>query len=114
MERKLPRAPSLEVVMATKRDLDKHTVETEALQLVKFGSIVVIEFIGDNPQRKRVQLVDSLDDDQVGIKHAVDVDMHITDISPIGKKIMGQPASDVEIFINAQASLKIIEVTNPE
>lgn len=114
MERKLPRAPSLEVVIATKRDLDQHTVETEALQLVKFGSIVVIEFISDDPQRKRVQLVDSLDDGQGGVKRSADVDMHITGESPIGKKIIGQPASDAEIVINAHASLRIVEVTDPD
>lgn len=117
MERKLSRVtPDLEKVTAASKELKQHTVETDVLKSVQYGSIVVIEILGENPQTKRVQLVDDLEESQGGVKRSQTVDMFITSKSPIGigTKILGQTKDDKEIIINPKTRVKILEIIDPE
>lgn len=97
------------LVRNTLRDLGRVTNEMAALQTVKYDNIVVLEFIGDHTQEKRVKLV--RDRHQ---KTPEGVDILVDDTSPVGQKILGQPLDGKEIFINDHTSVKILEIIDPE
>lgn len=110
MEPQLPRsAPNLDKVTEAFRDLEQHTVEVEPLQLVQYNSIVVLEFLGNHPQTKRVKLVeDKSESTSDGAEMLIDTE------SEVGKKIYRQIVDDAEIVINDHTKVRILEIIDPE
>lgn len=124
MERKLPsRAHNLDKVIAARTELEKHTIETDVIdsanteketeQVVKIGSIVRIEYLGEHPQTRLVQVVD-IEEEFGGVKRSNAVDNVIKMESELAKKIFGQPVSSQEIDVPPKARVRILEIINYE
>ncbi len=111
MEPKLPphSGPNLDKVTKVMRDLDKNTAEADVLRLVGYGSTVVVEFLGDNPQTKRIKLVQNKNEAQSdGVDFLIDLD------SELGKKIYHQPQDGAEITLYENTRIRILEIIDPE
>lgn len=100
----------VKLVRKAMRDLgEKHTVEVEALQRVRKNSIVVLEFLGDHPQTKRIQIVE----DKKGL--AVEgVDMLVDETSLVYQKILGRTMDGENIAIKDNVVVKILEIIDSD
>lgn len=123
MEPKLPRALDLDKVIAASKKLEEHTIETGAIDpasiekekelTVKVGSIVRIEYLGDHPQTRLVQVVD-IEEEFGGIKRSNAVDNIINMESELAKKIIDQPVNGQEIDVPPKSRVRIMEIIDPE
>lgn len=110
MGSELPRGMNLDRVIAAKRELESHnTSEEAALSSVRYGSVVVLEFLGDHPQTKRIQLVE----DKKGLE-VEGVDMLVDVKTPVGQKIFGQVLDGTEISVKEGVRIRILEIIDSE
>ncbi len=111
MEPKLPprSGPDLDRVTKVMRDLDKSTKEVETPKIVRRGSIVVLEFLGDRPQTKRIQIVE----DRKGLV-VEGVDMLVDEDTPVGQKILDRTVDGEKLTVMDNVTFRILEIIDSE